>query len=254
MDLLHDPAFMALALLGAMLLGLSKSGFFGLGVISMPMLSLIVPPLQAAAIFLPVSLTSDVITVWSYRRTWSGWNLAIMIPSMIVGMVAGWLMAAVLTAAHIRLAVGVIAALFVLRQWLNRFFESHMPKPNTVTGVVFGAIGGFTTMLANAGSPAWQMHLLPQRIEKLSYVGTVTILFAVSNALKVPAFANLGYLTTDNLLIGCALIPVAVVANYLGLWLVRKTSPEMFFRIAYVLMFFIALELIRGAVMELWWK
>ena len=98
------------------------------------------------------------------------------------------------------------------------------------------------------------MHLLPQRLDKLTYVGTVTILFAVSNVLKIPAFASLGYLTLDNLLIGTVLIPVAVVANYLGIWLVRKTSPEMFFRIAYVLMFFIALELIRGSVVELWWK
>ena len=99
-----------------------------------------------------------------------------------------------------------------------------------------------------------QMHLLPQRMDKLTYVGTVTILFAVSNVLKIPAFANLGYLTADNLLIGAVLIPAAVAANYLGIWLVRKTSPAMFFRIAYVLMFFIALELIRGSVMELWWK
>jgi len=142
----------------------------------------------------------------------------------------------------------------VLRQWLHTLFENHMPKPNTFTGVLFGAIGGFTTMLANAGGPAWQMHLLPQRLDKLTYVGTVTILFAVSNVLKIPAFASLGYLTLDNLLIGTVLIPVAVVANYLGIWLVRKTSPEMFFRIAYVLMFFIALELIRGSVVELWWK
>ncbi len=254
MELLHDPVFMALALLGVTMLGLSKSGFFGLGVMSMPMLSLAVPPLQAAAIFLPVSLISDVITVWTYRKNWSAWNLKIMIPSMVIGIVGGWLLAAVLTAAHIRLAVGIIAALFVLRQWLHTLFENHMPKPNTFTGVLFGAIGGFTTMLANAGGPAWQMHLLPQRLDKLTYVGTVTILFAVSNVLKIPAFANLGYLTWDNMLIGTALLPVAIAANYLGLWLVRKTSPERFFRIAYVLMFFIALELIRGSVMELWWK
>ena len=98
------------------------------------------------------------------------------------------------------------------------------------------------------------MHLLPQGLDKLTYVGTVTILFAVSNVLKIPAFANLGYLTADNLLLGCVLLPVAVAANYAGIWLVRKTSPVTFFRIAYVLMFFIALELIRGSVIELWGK
>ena len=50
-------------------------------------------------------------------------------------------------------------------------------------------MGGFTTMLANAGGPAWQMHLLPQRLDKLTYVGTFTLLFAASNLMKIPALA-----------------------------------------------------------------
>ena len=68
-----------------------------------------------------------------------------------------------------------------------------MPKPNVATGIVFGAIGGVTTMLANAGGPAWQIHLLPQKLEKLPYIGTVSILFAASNLVKIPGFATLGY-------------------------------------------------------------
>jgi uncharacterized membrane protein YfcA len=120
--------------------------------------------------------------------------------------------------------------------------------------VIFGFIGGVTTMLANAGGPAWQMHLLPQRLDKLTYVGTVTMLFASSNVIKVPAFATLGFMTWDNMLVGAALIPVAVATNYLGIWLVRRTPVELFFRIAYVLMFLIAVELIRSSVTDLWWR
>lgn len=252
MDLLSDPLFVAVALLGVTLLGLSKGGFFGLGVIALPLMSLFVPPLQAAAIILPTALAQDMLTVWSYRRDWSGWNLGIMIPSMTIGIVAAWLMAGALTPAHIRLAIGIIAALFVIRHWLSARFERYIPTPSVATGVIFGIIGGFTTMLANAGGPAWQMHLLPQRMEKLTYVGTVTMLLASSNLIKIPALADLGYLTWHNLLVGAALLPVAVIANYAGIWLVRRTPPELFFRIAYVMMFFIALELIRGSLLEMW--
>ena len=80
-----------------------------------------------------------------------------------------------------------------------------MPKPSVATGIVFGAIGGVTTMLANAGGPAWQIHLLPQKLEKLPYIGTVSILFAASNIVKVPGFATLGFLTRENLLVGLTL-------------------------------------------------
>ena len=252
MELLSDPLFVAAALLGVTLLGVSKGGFFGLGVMALPLMSLFVPPLQAAAIILPTAIAQDALTVWTYRHNWSAWNLKIMLPSMTVGIAAAWLMAASLSPAHIRLAIGIIAALFVVRHWLAGRLEQFV-HPNTATGIIFGGIGGVTTMLANAGGPAWQMHLLPQKMDKLTYVGTVTMLFASSNIIKIPAFATLGYMTADNLLVGAALIPVAVATNYAGIWLVRRTPVELFFRIAYVLMFLIAIELIRGSVIELWW-
>lgn len=252
MHLLSDPLFMAAALLGVTLLGVSKGGFFGLGVMALPLMSLFVPPLQAAAIILPTALAQDAVTVWNYRHNWSAWNLKIMLPSMVVGIGIAWLMAASLSPSHIRLAIGLIAALFVIRHWLAGRFERYMPTPNTATGIAFGTIGGITTMLANAGGPAWQMHLLPQKLDKLTFVGTVTILFASSNLIKVPAFATLGYMTRDNLLVGAALIPVAVLTNYAGIWLVRRTPVELFFKIAYVLMFLIAVELIRSSVIDLW--
>ena len=246
-----DPLFYLLAVVAVILLGLSKGGFFGLGVMSLPLMSLFVPPLQAAAIILPTVLAQDALTVWTYRRDWSGWNLKIMIPSMAAGIAVAGLFAASLTAAHIRLAIGLIAGAFVLRHWLGSRFERLSPRPGTLSGMIFGAIGGFTTMLANAGGPAWQMHLLPQQLDKLTYVGTFTILFAASNLMKIPAYGALGQLTSENLALGAALLPVAVLANYAGIWLVRRTPAELFFRIAYVLMFLISIELIRGALMEM---
>jgi uncharacterized protein len=253
-ELLDDFMFMAVAVIGVCLLGISKGGFLGMGVMALPLMALFVPPLQAAAIILPTAIAQDFLTLWVYRREWSAWNIKIMLPSMCVGMVAAWLMAAQLSAAHIRLAIGLIATLFVLRHWTAKRFERWMPKPSVATGVIFGALGGVTTMLANAGGPAWQIHLLPQKLEKLPYIGTVSILFAASNLVKIPGFLTLGYLTRDNLLVGLTLVPIAVLANFAGIWMVRRVSTELFYRIAYVLMFVIAVELIRSSVWELWWS
>jgi uncharacterized membrane protein YfcA len=69
-----DPLFYLLATVAVILLGLSKGGFFGLGVMALPLLSLQVPPLQAAAIILPTVLAQDALTVWTYRHDWSAWN------------------------------------------------------------------------------------------------------------------------------------------------------------------------------------
>jgi uncharacterized protein len=246
-----DPLFYLLAVVAVILLGLSKGGFFGLGVMSLPLMSLFVPPLQAAAILLPTVLAQDTLTIWTYRRTWSASNLKIMIPSMALGIVVGSLFAASLSSVHIRLAIGIIAGAFVLQHWLGRRFDRLTTNANTLTGVFFGVLGGFTTLLANAGGPAWQMHLLPQKLDKFTYAGTLTMLFAASNLMKIPAYGALGQLTADNLAVGALLLPAAMVANYAGLWLVRRTPTELFFRFAYVLMFLISVELIRGALVEM---
>jgi uncharacterized protein len=246
-----DPLFYLLTIVAVILLGLSKGGFLGLGVMALPLMSLFVPPLQAAAIILPTVLVQDVLTVWSFRRDWSAWNLRIMIPSMAAGIAVAGLFAASLSSAHVRLAIGLIAGAFVLRHWLGARFERLAPRPNMLTGILFGTLGGFTTMLANAGGPAWQMHLLPQRLDKFTYVGTFSMLFAASDILKIPAYGVLGQLTQENLTIGALLLPVAVISNYAGIWLVRRTPAELFFRIAYVLMFLISVELIRGALTQL---
>jgi uncharacterized protein len=252
MDLLSDPLFLAASLAGVCLLGLSKGGFFGLGMMALPLMALTVPPMQAAAILLPTVLAQDALTIWAYRRDWSAWNLKLMIPGMAVGIAGATMIAAALSPTHIRLAIGLIAATFVLRHWLGRRVDRPAAGANALTGIAFGALGGVTTLLANAGGPAWQMHLLPQQLDKLTYLGTLTFLFAASNLLKIPAYGAIGQLTVENVAVGAALLPAAVAANYAGIWLVRRTPTELFFRIAYVLMFVIAVELMRGSLTELW--
>ena len=250
--MITDPLFYLVSAVAVSVLGLSKGGFFGLGVIALPLMSLYVPPLQAAAILVPVQLAQDALTIWTYRKTWSAWNLKVMIPGMVVGIVAGTLLAASLTPAHIRLALGLIAAGFVLRYWLSQRFARMNLRPNAATGLIVGAAGGFTTLLANAGGPVWQIHLLPQNLDKFTYAGTLTMLFATSNVMKMPAYGALGQMTSDNIATGTLLLPVAIASNYLGLWLVRRISTQLFFRIAYVLMFLIAIELMRSSLIELW--
>jgi uncharacterized membrane protein YfcA len=144
-----------------------------------------------------------------------------MIPSMTAGLAVAALFAASLSAAHVRLAIGLIAGLFVVRHWLGARFERLAPRPNTLTAILFGTIGGFTTMLANAGGPVWQMHLLPQGLDKLTYVGTFAMLFAASDVLKIPAMARRS-VDLRNLAVGLLLLPVAVAADYGGIWLLRK--------------------------------
>ena len=140
----------------------------------------------------------------------------------------------------------------MLRHWLGRRFERLAARANVLTGVAFGALGGFTTMLANAGGPAWQIHLLPQGLDKLTYAGTLTDAVRRQQPHEDSGLWRHRPVDLRQPRGRRALLPVAMIANYAGIWLVRRTPAELFFRIVYVLMFLIAVELIRGSLVELW--
>jgi hypothetical protein len=58
LPVITDPLFYLLAVPAVTLLGLGKGGFAGVGMISTPLLALVLPPLQGAAILLPIRFSS----------------------------------------------------------------------------------------------------------------------------------------------------------------------------------------------------
>ena len=240
-----DPLFYALAIVAVTALGLGKGGFAGVGIMSTPLLATIVPPLQAAAILLPILISQDLISVWVYRRDWSAWNLKVMLPGAIVGIGIAWALATQVSDAAVRLVIGLIGLAFVLNAWLGR--ELKEPKaPSVPAGMLWGVVAGFTSTLSQAGGPPFQVFVLPQRLPKLTLVGTYTIYFAVLNVVKIVPYFALGQFSSQNLATSAALLPIAIAANFLGIWLVRRTPTGLFYQIAYVLVFVISLELVRS--------
>jgi uncharacterized membrane protein YfcA len=245
---ISDPVFLLVAVAAVSAMGLSKGGFSGLGLVSAPLLSLVMPPLQALGILLPILLAQDVVSVWAFRRTWSAWNLAVMLPGQLVGMGVAWVVAAHVDDAYVRLTIGIITLAFALNHWLGRRPAAGEYRPSAASGAVWGGVSGFTSFLANSGSPPFQMHVLPQRLDRETFVGTLTIFFAIGNAMKVVPFFFLGQLSPANMTTALALLPIAVLSNLAGVWLVRRTSNEVFYRLMYMLIFLVSLELIRNGV------
>lgn len=247
-----DPQFWFFAIAAVTLIGLGKGGFIGVGMVATPLLALVVPPLQAVAIMLPILLLQDAITLWAYRKHWDGWNLAVLVPGGLIGVGIAWLLAAYVPDAAVRVTVGAIGTAFVLWRWLGPASGDIGIRPSAASGVFWGAMSGFTSTLANAGAPPWQVHVMPQQLPKLVFAGTATVYFAVINAAKVAPYFALGQFSADILLTSTVLFPLAIVTNFLGLWLVRITPQERFYKIVYVLMLVICLELMRHGLFAMW--
>ena len=117
--MITQPSFFAAAVPAVILLGLSKGGFAGLGVLGMPLMALTIPPVQAAAITLPILMVQDAFSVWVYRRNWDRTNLKILLPGAVVGIIAAYLLAAKVPDAAVALVLGTISVVFALRRFLG---------------------------------------------------------------------------------------------------------------------------------------
>ena len=233
--------------MAVLLVGLAKGGFSGIGMAAAPLLALTMPPLKALAILLPILMMQDVISVWWYRHDWDGWNVKVMLPGAVIGVGLAWALASVVPDNVVRLLIGIIGVVFILNIWFGKMPPPR--RPSALSGVFWGAGAGFTSAIASAGSPPFSVHVLPQRMDKMRLVGTVTMFFAAVNLMRVVPYFALGELNRSSLMISLALMPLAIASNFLGFWLVQRIPTGPFYRISYALIFVIsAVLLVQGAV------
>jgi uncharacterized membrane protein YfcA len=254
MTVITDPLFYVVAIPAVIFLGLSKGGFSGVGMVSTPMLAIMMPPLEAAAILLPIILLQDIISVWVYRRVWDPWNLKVMIPGCVVGVGFAWLFAAYVSTGAIRLVVGLIALGFVGYALFRHWLPGEPPRPRATHGVFWGALSGFTTTLIQIGAPPYYAFVLPQRLPKMIYVGTTVMFFAAANAMKIVPYMALGQFSAAGFSTSLALFPLAIASNFVGIWLVRITPEGIFYQITNVIVFLLGCELTRQGLTELLWR
>ena len=247
--MITDPWFFAVAIPAIVITGLSKGGFLGgIGGVAVPMMSLVISPVQAAGIMLPILIAMDWIGVWAYRRDWSGPNLKILLPAATIGIALGWATAAFVTEGQVRLLVGLIGALFTIDHWLKLRPRAVAPGPNWRKGSVWGALSGFTSFVSHTGGPPFAVYMLPQKLPNAVYAGTAVMFFTVVNLIKVPPYLFLGQFSAANLMTVAVLLPSAPLAMSAGVWLTRRVPQGPFYNIAYGCLFLISIKLIWDGV------
>lgn len=244
--LISDPWFYAAAIPAVILVGLSKGGLGGaMALIGVPLMALVVSPVQAAAILLPILIVMDGVSLWSWRGERDPTTLKLMLPGAMAGIGLGWLTAAFVTAGAVRLIVGVVALLFFLRWlWQRVAADERVAGHNGLKAAFWGTISGFTSFVAHAGGPPYQVYAMPLRQQPALYVGTSVIFFAIVNAVKLVPYFALGQFDATNLSISAMLIPVAIVATFSGAWIVRRIRAELFYPLMYTMVFVVSLKLI----------
>ncbi|HEX9932356.1 MAG TPA: sulfite exporter TauE/SafE family protein [Allosphingosinicella sp.] len=231
--------FYLFAIPAVLLIGLAKGGFSGLGALGTPLMAIgIDDPVRAAAILLPILIAQDVVGVAAFRKSWDGSVLAAMLPGAVFGIALGWLLAARISADAVMAVLGAITIVFGAYRLSAERGSGVAAASNSPAwvGSLFGVATGFTSQIAHAGGPPFQMWVMPKKLPRDVFVGTSALFFAIVNWVKVPAYVALGQFTTANALATAILLPFAVAASLAGVFLVRRIPGGRFYTIVYWLM------------------
>ncbi|MEU6574762.1 sulfite exporter TauE/SafE family protein [Streptomyces sp. NPDC046805] len=226
--------FAALAF-AALLVGFSKTAVSGANTVSLAVFAAILPARASTGILLPVLIVGDVLAVVTYRRHTHWPTLWRLFPAVAVGVVAGTLYLMWADDGTVRISIGAILLLMAAVTLWRRRRAGAEGEPEAVTSRAgrtrahaYGVLGGFTTMVANAGGPVMAMYLLSAGFRKLGFLGTSAVFFLIVNVSKVPFSAALGLIDGRSLLLDAALAVFVVPGAVIGRWAVKRINQRLF--------------------------
>lgn len=228
--MLSEPGIYALAMVAAVCVGLSKSGFSGISLISVLLFAEIYGAKTSVGLALPLLIAADLLAYPAFRNHGSWKPVWKLLPPALVGLAFGWLLLDKiddrLAARWIGACVLSMVALQVFRKLRPVLFERIGESREFGFGA--GVLGGFATMLANAAGPVIQLYLLGRRIPKMELIGIGARFFLVINLLKVPLNAKLALINQESLMDNAKLLPGVIAGVYGGRWLIRHVPQAAF--------------------------
>lgn len=248
----------SLLAVAALIVGFSKTALPGAGTLAVVLFAAVLPARESTAALLVVLLVGDLFAIWMYRRTVDWVVLRRLIWPVLAGVAVGTVFLGIASDSVVRRVIGaILLALLALTLWRRRQAARSAVRDagegagaargepagendgelrsGRVTGLAYGWLGGFTTMVANAGGPVMSLYLLAMRLPVQTFLGTTAYFFFAVNVSKVPFHLGLGLLNMQTFLLAAALSPLVVLTAFAGRWVAVRISQELFEKAVLVL-------------------
>jgi uncharacterized protein len=233
-----------LAVLGALLVGVAKTGITGLSLLFVSIFASIMPARRSTGVVLPLLIIGDIIAVVSYRRHAQWGHVWRLFPWAAAGVLVGAFAMGHMDERQTRLSIGAIVIGLTILHIIRRARPGASEALHSDWFAPFiGILAGFTTIVSNAAGPLMVIYLLAMRLPKMEYMGTGAVFFLMLNIFKVPFMVWLGLVTPASLLLDAELAPAVVAGAFLGRWLLGRINQRAFENIA------LALTLVAGVRM-----
>jgi uncharacterized membrane protein YfcA len=220
------------------LYGIAKSGLGGsMTLISIPLMTIVMPLNQALGIILPILIFSDFIATYKYRKEFDLSTLKLMIPFTAIGIIIGSLTFSYFSEELLKFIIGLMGFIFAGHYFFFKKNKEAKSQKNFIKGGICSTIAGFTSFCVHAGGTPVSIYMLPLRMKKEIYVGTRIIFFTFVNLIKLPLYINLSMTNFDTFKQSAMLFPVAFLGILIGYRLIKIINEKLFYNILYILIF-----------------
>lgn len=228
--------------LAAITIGISKTALPGGNILAIALFAAVLPARTSTAAMLLLLIVGDVFALIAYRRHADWPTMLRLAPAVVLGLLTGFAFLALTGDGQVRRAIGVILLLMVAVTLWRRARQNRRPsrtdapeRGGILLSGIYGTLGGFTTMVANAGGPVMSMYFLATRTPVQVFLGTAAWFFAIINLIKVPFLAGLGLFEGEVLLMDAVLAPLVMIGALIGLAVAKRLDQRLFDRIVIVL-------------------
>jgi uncharacterized membrane protein YfcA len=227
------------------LYGIAKSGLGGsMTLISIPLMTIVMPLNEALGIVLPILIFSDFIATYKYRKEFDLSTLKLMVPFAAIGVVIGSLTFSYFSENLLKFIIGLMGFLFAGHYFFLKKNKEAKSEKNFLKGGICSTISGFTSFCVHAGGTPVSIYLLPLRLKKEIYVGTRIIFFTFMNLIKLPFYINLSMTNFVTFKQSVVLFPVAFIGILIGYKLLKVIDEKLFYNILYALILVSSTKLI----------
>ena len=236
-----------IAFTAAYTIGVSKTGFAGVGLVGIYLMTEIMPARESTGVTLPLIVFADVCVIRLYYRE-ARWPLIrAFLPWAILGIFIGYLLFARIPENRFRAVVGAIILVLVAGQYLRRWLlpTPRPGGPHPAAGIGLGLVGGINTMIANSAGPFMAMYLLlDPTLSKWAFVGTNAMMFLIINTTKLPLSYSLGVINSKSLLFNLCLVPAVLAGIASGRFILERISQRVFEEVLLLFCLFAAIRLL----------
>ena len=240
-----DLLFFLTVVPAIILFGVAKSGLGGsVSLISIPLMTFVMPLNQALAILLPILIFSDFISAFKFRKEFDLKTLKLMVPFAAIGAIIGASTFSFFSESYLKLILGVMGFVFAFHYF---FLKKDANKPvaaNYFKGAICSSVAGFTSFCAHSGGTPTSIYLLPLRLKKEIYVGTRIIFFTCINLVKLPFYLYLSMVNTSSFTQSLILLPLSVFGIFVGYKLLKIIEESLFYNAIYILILVASTKLI----------